>query len=325
MSIRGANARQSCHGRYECHTPGGVGYASPRVAAARVSWTRMTCTRLLSLPAIQARLCDVAVDVSSVDRAKVHPGSRVIEDLHCDSLAFVDLLMRTAYCRLLNSVGPFVHWSSSDGSCSRRRTSVARAQRTGWELDWPRPAVPLVLPPRPRTRCERPVFGVPVRGRRARRAFAGRSPAGRPRDTARVRFPTTIRIARPRLGLRETRARSRRILLRPVAPCCALLRPACNNVELSTPNPASQHVARARDTSHDARLRKQLLHPVALCCIALSVTRGVPGRDGRARDAHLRTPRPCALRVTIAHDVSPEMPKTPQHTSKFSCGKSGLS
>lgn len=46
-----------------------------------------------SLVQIQEKICDIAADQLAIPRSKVLATSRLIEDLHCDSLALVELLM----------------------------------------------------------------------------------------------------------------------------------------------------------------------------------------------------------------------------------------
>lgn len=48
---------------------------------------------LLSLAEIEPRVCDVAAEQLGLLRREVRPESRLIQDLHCDSLDFVELLM----------------------------------------------------------------------------------------------------------------------------------------------------------------------------------------------------------------------------------------
>ena len=47
----------------------------------------------LRIEDIEARVCDVAAEQLGIQRAKVSPSDRLIEDLHCDSMDLVELLM----------------------------------------------------------------------------------------------------------------------------------------------------------------------------------------------------------------------------------------
>lgn len=47
----------------------------------------------MDLTEIERRVCDVAARELGIPRARVTPGSRLLADLHCDSLDFVELLM----------------------------------------------------------------------------------------------------------------------------------------------------------------------------------------------------------------------------------------
>lgn len=46
-----------------------------------------------ALPEIESRVCDIAAEQLGIRRAEVHPGLRIIQDLHCDSLELVELMM----------------------------------------------------------------------------------------------------------------------------------------------------------------------------------------------------------------------------------------
>lgn len=50
-------------------------------------------TGWVSQPEIEARVCDIASEQLGIRRAEVHPGLRIIQDLHCDSLDLVELFM----------------------------------------------------------------------------------------------------------------------------------------------------------------------------------------------------------------------------------------
>ncbi|HET6252155.1 MAG TPA: SUMF1/EgtB/PvdO family nonheme iron enzyme [Tepidisphaeraceae bacterium] len=47
----------------------------------------------LSLTTIESRVCDIAAEQMGIRRAELHPNLRLIEDLHCDSLDMVELIM----------------------------------------------------------------------------------------------------------------------------------------------------------------------------------------------------------------------------------------
>jgi acyl carrier protein len=47
----------------------------------------------LTLAQIEVRVCDVAAEQQRLPRSSVHPGLRLIQDLHCDSLDFLELIM----------------------------------------------------------------------------------------------------------------------------------------------------------------------------------------------------------------------------------------
>ena len=53
----------------------------------------MSTARVLSLEETESRVCDIAAKQLGLRRTAVHPGLRLIQDLHCDSLDLVDLLM----------------------------------------------------------------------------------------------------------------------------------------------------------------------------------------------------------------------------------------
>jgi formylglycine-generating enzyme len=53
----------------------------------------MTTAKYLRLEQIEYRVCDIAAEQLGFERAKVSPSDRLIEDLHCDSLDLVELLM----------------------------------------------------------------------------------------------------------------------------------------------------------------------------------------------------------------------------------------
>jgi sulfatase modifying factor 1 len=46
-----------------------------------------------SLPEIESRVCDLTAEQLGLRRSELHPGLRLIQDLHCDSLDAVELLM----------------------------------------------------------------------------------------------------------------------------------------------------------------------------------------------------------------------------------------
>lgn len=54
---------------------------------------QITQPTFFSLPQIQTKICDIIAEQCGVHRADVSPDSRIIEDLHCDSLALVELIM----------------------------------------------------------------------------------------------------------------------------------------------------------------------------------------------------------------------------------------
>jgi acyl carrier protein len=45
------------------------------------------------LTEMESRVCDIAAEQLGIRRTKVHPGQRLIQDLHCDSLQMVELMM----------------------------------------------------------------------------------------------------------------------------------------------------------------------------------------------------------------------------------------
>lgn len=47
----------------------------------------------LTLPTIEGRVCDIAAAQLHIRRSAIHPGLRVIQDLHCDSLELVELII----------------------------------------------------------------------------------------------------------------------------------------------------------------------------------------------------------------------------------------
>lgn len=53
----------------------------------------MKASPRLSLPQIETRVCDVASQCLNIPRAQVLLSSRLIEDLHCDSLELIELIM----------------------------------------------------------------------------------------------------------------------------------------------------------------------------------------------------------------------------------------
>jgi acyl carrier protein len=54
----------------------------------------MSTQARLSLPDIEHRVCDIASEVTGIHRTKIFPHSRLIQDLHCDSIDFLDLIFR---------------------------------------------------------------------------------------------------------------------------------------------------------------------------------------------------------------------------------------
>ncbi|WP_164102274.1 SUMF1/EgtB/PvdO family nonheme iron enzyme [Candidatus Laterigemmans baculatus] len=53
----------------------------------------MTMENRLRLPEVEQRVCDVASEQLGISRPKISPNDRLIEDLQCDSLSMVELLM----------------------------------------------------------------------------------------------------------------------------------------------------------------------------------------------------------------------------------------
>lgn len=49
--------------------------------------------RYRTLTAIEEKVCDIAAHELNIPRNKISPASRLIEDLHCDSLDLVELIM----------------------------------------------------------------------------------------------------------------------------------------------------------------------------------------------------------------------------------------
>ncbi len=47
----------------------------------------------LRLNEVEGRVCDIASEQLAIPRVRISPGDRIIEDLHCDSLDLVELLM----------------------------------------------------------------------------------------------------------------------------------------------------------------------------------------------------------------------------------------
>ena len=47
----------------------------------------------LRLNEVERRVCDIASEQLGITRVRISPGDRIIEDLHCDSLDLVELLM----------------------------------------------------------------------------------------------------------------------------------------------------------------------------------------------------------------------------------------
>jgi acyl carrier protein len=47
----------------------------------------------LRLDAVERRVCDIASEQLAIPREWISPRDRIIEDLHCDSLDLVELLM----------------------------------------------------------------------------------------------------------------------------------------------------------------------------------------------------------------------------------------
>jgi acyl carrier protein len=53
----------------------------------------MTTATHLELPQIEMKICDIASQELGVRRSEMHPGLRLVQDLNCDSLQFVELIM----------------------------------------------------------------------------------------------------------------------------------------------------------------------------------------------------------------------------------------
>ena len=53
----------------------------------------MTTTERLRLDEVEQRVCDIASEQLGIPRERVSPSDRIIEDLNCDSLDLVELLM----------------------------------------------------------------------------------------------------------------------------------------------------------------------------------------------------------------------------------------
>lgn len=53
----------------------------------------MTAIQRLPLPEIESRVCDLAAEQLGIRRSELRPGLRLIQDLHCDSLDLVELIM----------------------------------------------------------------------------------------------------------------------------------------------------------------------------------------------------------------------------------------
>src|SRR4051812_24367573 len=54
---------------------------------------KSTQSNFLSLSQIESKVCDIAAEQMGIKRNQVFPESRLIEDLHCDSLDMVELVM----------------------------------------------------------------------------------------------------------------------------------------------------------------------------------------------------------------------------------------
>ncbi len=53
----------------------------------------MNTVQCPTLGEIEARVCDIAAEQLQIPRKEVHPASRLIDDLHCDSLELLELIM----------------------------------------------------------------------------------------------------------------------------------------------------------------------------------------------------------------------------------------
>ena len=53
----------------------------------------MTNTERLRLDEVEQRVCDIASEQLGIPRHRISPSDRIIEDLNCDSLDLVELLM----------------------------------------------------------------------------------------------------------------------------------------------------------------------------------------------------------------------------------------
>ena len=53
----------------------------------------MSTEARLRLNEVEGRVCDIASEQLGIPRVRISPGDRIIEDLHCDSLDLVELLM----------------------------------------------------------------------------------------------------------------------------------------------------------------------------------------------------------------------------------------